>query len=160
MPKKFKQKEIAPDRVYDNIMVAKFINQVMQRGKKSIARKIVYNAFDLVKEKTKKDPIEVFEKALQSVAPSVEVKPRRVGGATFQVPIEVKGKRQDSLSMRWLLEVARKKKGKAMDERLAHEILQAFNGEGDAVRKKINVHKMAEANRAFAYLARPRTKSR
>ena len=152
--KKFKQQPVLPDPLYNDIIVAKFINQVMRKGKKTKAQKIVYQAFDKIKEKTKKDPLEVFNDALNNAAPVVEVKPQRVGGATYQVPREVKGKRRESLAMRWLIAAARSKKGKPMAEKLAQELILAANGEGDAVRKKINVHRMAEANRAFAHLAR------
>ena len=151
---KFKTREILPDSSYDSVIVAKFINTIMDQGKKSIARKIVYGAFDIVKEQTKQEPMDIFEKALEEAAPKVEVRPQRVGGATYQVPREVKDKRALSLAMRWLINSARKKKGKDMANRLAEELMQASKGEGEAVKKKINVHKMAEANKAFAYLAR------
>lgn len=151
---KFKTREILPDSSYDSEIVAKFINTIMDQGKKSIARKIVYSAFDIVKEQTKQDAMDVFEKALEEAAPKVEVRPQRVGGATYQVPREVKDKRALSLAMRWLISSARKKKGKDMARRLAEELMQASKGEGESVKKKINVHKMAEANKAFAYLAR------
>ncbi len=154
MSKKFKQQPSLPDPIYQNTVVSKFINQVMRRGKKTIAQKIVYRAFEIIKEQTKKEPIEIFEKALEEAAPSVEVRPRRIGGATYQVPIEVKGKRVVSLAMRWIIAAARNKKGKTMEEKLAQEILQASNNEGEAVKKRVNTQRMAEANRAFAYLAR------
>ncbi len=154
MSKKFKQQPLLPDPIYQNTVVAKFINQVMRKGKKTIARKIVYRAFEIIKEQTKKEPIEIFDKALERAAPSVEVRPRRIGGATYQVPIEVKGKRGISLAMRWIIAAARNKKGKTMEEKLAQEILQASNNEGEAVKKRVNTQRMAEANRAFAYLAR------
>jgi len=152
--KKYKQKEIQPDILYNDILVSKFINHVMKKGKKFLATRIVYGAFDLIKKQTKEDPLEVFKKALENAAPLMEVRPQRVGGATYQVPREVKGKRRVSLAMRWIIETARNKKGKPMKEKLAQEIILAAKGEGDAVRKKINIHKMAEANKAFAYLAR------
>jgi len=151
---KFKQKEIQPDSVYDSVMVSKFINQIMKKGKKTVAKKIVYKAFENIKKETKKEPLEVFEKALENVAPLLEVKSRRVGGATYQVPKEVKGNRRLSLGIRWIINAAKSKKGKSMQERLTHELIQAFHNEGEAVRKKINTHKMAEANRAFAHLSR------
>ena len=151
---KFKTREILPDSSYDSVIVSKFINTIMERGKKSIAQKIVYSAFDIVKEQTKQEPMDIFEKALEEAAPKVEVRPQRVGGATYQVPREVKDKRALSLAMRWLITSAQKKKGKDMAKRLAEELMQASKGEGEAVKKKINVHKMAEANKAFAYLAR------
>ncbi len=151
---KFKTREILPDSSYDSVIVSKFINTVMEQGKKSIAQKIVYRAFNIVKEQTKQEPMDIFEKALEEAAPKVEVRPQRVGGATYQVPREVKDKRALSLAMRWLITSAQKKKGRDMASRLAEEIMQASKGEGEAVKKKINVHKMAEANKAFAYLAR------
>jgi len=151
---KFKTREILPDSSYDSVIVSKFINTVMTQGKKSIAQKIVYGAFDIVREQTKQEPMDIFERALEEAAPKVEVRPQRVGGATYQVPREVKDKRALSLAMRWLIASAQKKKGKDMASRLAEEIIQASKAEGEAVKKKINVHKMAEANKAFAYLAR------
>ena len=154
MAKKYRPQEILPDPVYNNITVAKFINHLMKNGKKSLARRIVYDAFEIIKKKTKQDPLEVFEKALEAAAPNIEVRPQRVGGATYQVPREVKAKRRMSLAMRWIILAARGKKGKSMEEKLAQELIFASKQEGDAVRKKINVHKMAEANKAFAHLAR------
>ncbi len=154
MANKFKTKTIDPDSVYNNVLVAKLINQVMKRGKKNTARKIVYGAFDIIKQQTKQEPLDIFEKALQQAAPQVEVRPQRVGGATYQVPREVKEKRAMSLAFRWILGAARAKKGQPMHIKLAQELIQAAKGEGEAIKKKINVHKMADANRAFAYLAR------
>jgi len=151
---KFKQKEIKPDSLYNSIEVSKFINQLMKKGKKTIARKIIYKAFKKIKEETKKEPLDVFEKAIDNTAPLLEVKSKRVGGATYQVPREVKGNRRLSLGIRWIINAAKAKKGKSMQEKLAHELIQAFNNEGEAVRKKVNTHKMAEANRAFAHLNR------
>src|SRR4030043_1636287 len=126
----------------------------MRRGKKTIARKIVYGAFDAIKEKTKKEPLEVFEKALQNAAPLLEVKPKRVGGATYQVPREVKGERKISLAMRWIIGAAKSKKGKPMKEKLAQELMQASQNTGVAIKKKDDTHRRAEANRAFAHFAR------
>lgn len=152
--KKKKEKKITPpDPVYNNVKVAKFINQIMERGKKTIARKIVYQTFDIIKEKTKKDPLEVFEQALENAAPLLEVKPKRVGGATYQVPREVKGERRMALSMRWTIQAAKSKKGRPMREKLADELISAAKNEGAAVKKKENTHRMAEANRAFAHFA-------
>jgi len=151
--KKFKKRIIPPDPRYNSTLVAKFINHVMREGKKTIARKIVYGSFDIVKEKLGKEPLEVFETAIKNVAPVLEVKPRRIGGATYQVPIEVKGERRLSLAMRWIIESARRKKGKPMKEKLAQELIDAYNNTGDAVRKREEVHRMAEANRAFAHYA-------
>jgi len=150
---KFKKKVIMPDSVYNDIMVAKFINQVMSNGKKTIAQKIVYGAFDIIKEQTKKDPLNVFKLAIQNVSPVLEVKPKRVGGATYQVPMEVKGNRKLSLAMKWMINSANDKKGKAMKFKLADELIEASENKGNAVRKKENAHKMAEANRAFAHFA-------
>lgn len=154
MAKKFKEQEILPDLVYNDVLVSKFINQVMRKGKTALARKIVYGAFDIIKNQTKKDSLEVFNQALKNSAPLLEVRPQRIGGATYQVPREVKGKRRLSLAMRWIIEAARARKGKPMAQSLAQELIQASQEKGEAVRKKINVHRMAEANKAFAYLAR------
>ncbi len=151
--KKFKKREITPDPVYENVLVAKFINQVMRKGKKALAQKIVYGAFEIIKEKTKKDPLEIFEKAIENAAPLLEVRPRRVGGATYQVPVEVKGDRRITLAMRWIIQAAKSKKGKPMKEKLAQELILAYQNEGDAVKRKENTHRMAEANRAFAHFA-------
>jgi small subunit ribosomal protein S7 len=126
----------------------------MKKGKKTIAQKVVYKALEIVKKETKEKPLEVFEKALENAAPLVEVKSRRIGGATYQVPKEVKGKRRLSLAMRWIIDAAKAKKGKPMEQKLAGEIIQAFKDEGEAIRKKVNLHKMAEANRAFAHFSR------
>lgn len=153
MKKKIKH-QIAPDLVYDNTVVAKFINQIMRRGKKTIAGKIVYRAFDIVKEKTKKEPLEIFERALKNVLPLLEVKSKRVGGATYQVPREVRGDRGMALAMRWIIQAAKLKKRKPMREKLAEELIEAANNTGWAVKKKEDTHRMAEANRAFAHFAR------
>jgi small subunit ribosomal protein S7 len=149
--KKFKKREISPDPLYSNVTVAKFINQVMRKGKKTIARKIVYGAFEILKEKTKKDPLEIFEKALQNVGPLLEVKAKRIGGATYQIPREVKGERRLTLAMRWIIQAAKAKKGKPMREKLAQELIDASKNIGAAVKKKEDTHRMAEANRAFAH---------
>ncbi len=151
--KKKEKREIAPDPIYNNVTVAKFINQVMRKGKKEKARKIVYGAFEIIKEKTKKNPLEVFEQALTNAGPLLEVKSRRIGGATYQVPREVKPERRLTLAMRWLIEGAKSKKGKPMKEKLSEELIDASQNQGWAVRKKENTHKMAEANRAFAHFA-------
>jgi small subunit ribosomal protein S7 len=135
-------------------MVAKFINNIMRKGEKTIAQKIFYKALDLATKKLKKDtPLEILEEAIKNTSPLLEVKSRRVGGANYQVPYEVKGKRREALAMRWIIEAAKKKKGKTMAERLGGEIIDAFNNAGDAVKKKEEIHKIAEANRAFAHLA-------
>jgi small subunit ribosomal protein S7 len=151
--KKKEKREILPDPVYNNVMVAKFINQIMRRGKKNTARKIVYRAFDIIKEKTKKDPLEVFDLAIQKASPLLEVKSRRVGGATYQVPREVRGERKITLAMRWIINAAKSKKGKPMAEKLAEELMQAARNEGAAIKKRDDTHRMAEANRAFAHFA-------
>ena len=151
--KKKEKRELSPDPIYNNVTVAKFINQVMRRGKKQIARKIVYNAFDLIKEKTKKEPLEVFDLALENASPLLEVKPKRIGGATYQVPREVRGDRRMTLAMRWIILAAKSRKGKPMREKLAEELINAANNEGAAIKKKIDTHRMAEANRAFAHFA-------
>jgi len=150
----YKKHVIIPDTTYNNVAVAKFINQIMRKGKKSIARKVVYDAFEIVKAKTKKEPIEVFEKALENVAPVVMVRSRRVGGATYQVPTEVRADRRVSLGMRWIITAARSKKGKPMREKLAEELMDAYKQEGVAYRKREDTYRMAEANRAFAHFAR------
>lgn len=151
--KKGEKRIILPDPVYNNVTVAKFINQVMRRGKKTIARKIVYKSLEIIKEKTKKDPLEVFEQALKNAAPLLEVKPKRIGGATYQVPREVKRERRLTLAMRWIIQAAKLKKGKTMKEKLAEELIEAANNRGFAVKKKEDTHRMAEANRAFAHFA-------
>ncbi len=151
--KKKTRHQIPPDSVYNNVTVARFINQVMRQGKKTIARKIVYKSLDIIKEKTKKDPLEVFEQALANAAPSLEVKPKRIGGATYQVPREVKRERRLTLAMRWIIKAAKLKKGKSMKEKLAEELIGAANNTGWAVKKREDTHRMAEANRAFAHFA-------
>jgi len=154
MAKKIKKQEILPDPVFNNLMVSRFINCVMRKGKKTIAQRIVYGAFDRIKKQSGKEPLEIFGKALENVGPVVEVKPQRIGGATYQVPREVKEKRKESLAMRWIIGAAKSKKGKTMEEKLAQELILAANNEGEAVKRRISVHRMAQANRAFAYLAR------
>ena len=151
--KKKVKREISPDPVFDNVVVAKFINQVMRRGKKTIARKIIYLAFDIIKEKTKKDALEVFDLAIKNASPFLEIKAKRVGGATYQVPREVKGDRRVTLAMRWIIRAAKLKKGKPMRIKLAEELIAAAKNEGAAIKKKEDTHRMAEANRAFAHFA-------
>lgn len=148
------KRTLLPDPKYQNTLIAKFINYVMREGKKSVAEKIVYKALDIVADKTKKVPLEIFEEALRNVMPLIEVRGRRIGGANYQIPIPVRGDRKYSLAFRWLLLAARNKKGRPMHEKLANEFMAAANKEGDAVKKKNDVHKMAEANRAFAHFAR------
>ena len=139
---------------YNDPEVAKFINYIMYDGKKSVAQNLVYAAFEYVKEKTKQDPRHVFNKALKRVSPIVEVRGRRIGGANYQIPYQVRGERRFNLGCRWLIEAARDRKGRSMSEKLAEEILAATNGEGNAVKKRETVHKMAEANKAFAHFSR------
>ena len=151
--KKIKTRNIEPDPVYGDVLVEKLVNQVMKMGKKSVARKIVYDSFEIIKEKSKKDPVEVFNAAINNVAPILEVKPKRVGGATYQVPREVKGNRKMGRALRWILDAARSKKGKPMKEKLADELIAASSNTGPAVKKKEDTHRMAEANRAFAHFS-------
>ena len=145
------KREILPDPKYHNLILAKFMNHVMVSGKKSLAEKIVYGALDRIKERSGGDPVEIFENALEAVAPSVEVKSRRVGGATYQVPVEVRASRRTALAMRWLVDSARKRGEKSMPQRLAGEIMDAAEGRGSAVRKREDTHRMADANKAFAH---------
>jgi small subunit ribosomal protein S7 len=148
------KREIAPDPKYDDVRLAKFINNVMKGGKKSVAQRIVYNALEIIKSKTKtEEPLELFNKAMENTSPILEVKSRRVGGATYQVPYEVRGNRREALAMRWILGAARGKKGKPMAEKLAQELIDASKNEGEAIKKRQNVHRMAEANKAFAHFA-------
>ena len=140
-----------PDARYNSIIVQQFINKVMQRGKKSTAEKIVYEALEMASDRLKKTPMEIFEVALRNAGPAIEVKPKRVGGATYQVPVEVKSDRRQSLAMRWLLISARGRSGKPMHERLAAEIMDAFNNTGSTIKRKEDVQRMAEANRAFSH---------
>ncbi|AEH50833.1 30S ribosomal protein S7 [Pseudothermotoga thermarum] len=147
-----KIRQIAPDPVYGDVLVAKFINKIMWDGKKTVAQKIVYRAFDYIKQKLGKDPLEVFKQAVENVKPVLEVRPRRVGGATYQVPIEVQEPRRTSLALKWIIEAARAKKGKPMYLKLGEELIAAYQGTGAAIKKRDDVHKMAEANRAFAHL--------
>ena len=146
------KRKIIPDSKYESELVAKFMNQLMVDGKKSIAEKIVYGAFnELEKSMQKESPVDVFKKVLDQVAPVVEVRSRRIGGATYQVPVEVRAKRRTALAMRWLVEAARKRKEKSMPARLAAELKEAKDGKGSAVKKKEDMHRMAEANKAFAH---------
>jgi small subunit ribosomal protein S7 len=156
MPRRgdIQKRPIPPDARYDSVLIQKFINKVMERGKKSVAERIVYSALDVAAERTKKGQLEVFEQALRNASPSIEVKPKRVGGATYQVPVEVKSDRRYALAMRWLLTAARSRSGRPMHERLATEIVDAYNNTGNTIKRKEDVHKMAEANRAFAHYGR------
>jgi len=155
MRRKLKTKpEIKPDLVYKSAKVSKFVNYVMEKGKKTIARKIIYGMFDEIKERTKStNPLEIFELALSNTAPNVEVRSKRVGGANYQVPVEVRPERRAALSMKWIIDAARSKKGAPMHMKLADEIIAASKGEGEAVKKKENTLRMAEANKAFAHFA-------
>lgn len=155
MRRKLKTKpKINPDFVYDSEKITKFINYCMERGKKNTARKLVYDSFEIIKEKTKNpNPLEIFEVALKNATPNMEVRSRRVGGANYQIPREVRPERRQFLSMKWIIDAARAKKGKPMSEKLAEEIIAASNNEGEAIRKRENMHKMAEANKAFAHFA-------
>ena len=152
--KKAPKRKIKPDVKFDSVIIAKFINYIMLAGKKSLANSIVYKALDIVSEKTKQDAMTVFNQAIKNIAPSVEVKGKRIGGANYQVPIVVSGDRKQVLAFRWIIEAARNKKGKSMSGRLADELMSAYNNEGEAMKKKANVHKMAESNKAFAHFAR------
>ncbi len=155
MRKKIKIKnQIKPDFIYDSVLLEKFINYVMKEGNKSVARKIVFNTFEGIKKKTKtENPLEIFELAMKNASPQLEVKSRRIGGANYQVPIEVRPERKTALAIRWILEAARSKKGTNIAKSLTDEIIAASKNEGGAIKKKENVHKMAEANRAFAHFA-------
>ena len=145
------KREILPDPKFGNVDLAKFVNVLMTRGKKSVAERIVYGALDQISKKTGKDPLEVFSLALNNVRPMVEVKSRRVGGANYQVPVEVRSVRRNALAMRWLRDAARKRAEKSMDARLASELAEAAEGRGGAMKKREEVHRMAEANKAFAH---------
>jgi small subunit ribosomal protein S7 len=146
-------REILPDPKFDSVVLAKFINNIMTRGKKSVARKVVYTSLAKIAEQTKQEPLVVFETALKNVAPVVEVKSRRVGGSNYQVPVEVTPKRRQALAFRWIITAARSKKGRPMADKLAEELIAASTNQGDAIKKKQDVHRMAEANRAFAHFA-------
>ncbi len=145
------RREVIPDAKYSNRLLSMFINKVMQRGKKSTAERIVYQALDSIAEQQKRDPLEVFEQAVQNATPTVEVKPRRVGGATYQVPVDIRAERRLALALRWLLASARARRGRSMAERLAAELSDAASGQGSTVKKKEDTHRMAEANRAFVH---------
>ena len=152
MRKKRAEKRYAvPDPRFNDVMVSRFINKVMIQGKKNTARNLVYSAFDIIADKMKQDPIEVFRKALSNVSPAIEVRSRRVGGATYQVPVEVREERRIALAIRWLKLYASERRDKSMASRLASELMAAANGEGSSVKKRDDVHRMAEANKAFAH---------
>ena len=145
------KREVLPDPVYGSVLVTKLVNSVMLDGKKGVAQKVVYAAFDQIKEKTEKDPVEVFSQAMENIMPSLEVKARRVGGSTYQVPMEVRPERRETLGLRWLTSYSRSRSERTMRERLANEIMDAVNGTGNAVKKREDTHKMAESNKAFAH---------
>jgi len=148
------KRTINPDPKYDNVLVAKFINHLMKGGKKSVAQTILYKSFDIIEKSLKdKDPLDVFDQAIKNVAPFVEVKSRRIGGAHYQVPKEVKGERKITLAMRWIINASRNKKGKPMHQKLAEELMEACKNEGTAIKKKQDMHRMAEANKAFAHFS-------
>lgn len=153
MPRKrvVTKREVIPDPNYKDALVAKFINNLMKKGKKSISRSILYSSFDLISEKSKKDPLSVFKKAVENVKPAVEVKSRRVGGSTYQVPTEVRPSRRQALSIRWIIKYASARGEKTMAEKLAGELMDAANSRGAAIKKKDDTHRMAEANKAFAH---------
>ena len=145
------KREVLADPIYNSVVVTKLINNIMLDGKKGVAQKIVYDAFDIIREKTGKEPLEVFTDAMNNIMPVLEVKARRVGGATYQVPMEVRPERRQTLGLRWLTRYSRERNEKTMKERLANELIDALNGTGGACKKREDTHKMAEANRAFAH---------
>jgi len=153
MPRRYRppKRRVEPDPRYNSIIVAQFVNKIMRDGKKSTAARIVYDALDIIEERTKKPPLEVMEEAVKNVSPMLEVKPRRVGGSTYQIPVEVEPRRQLSLTLRWVLAAARSRPGKSMADKLAGELMDAAKGTGAAVKKREDTHRMAEANRAFAH---------
>ncbi len=153
MPRRYRpqRRPVVPDTRYNNVQIAMFINRMMRGGKKSVARRVMYGALELVEDRAKREAVDVFETALRNAAPAVEVKPKRVGGSTYQVPMEVDPERGLSLAMRWILAAARARSGKNMSEKLAAELLDAFNNQGAAIKRKDETHRMAEANRAFAH---------
>ena len=145
------KREVLPDPMYNSVLVTKLVNSVMLDGKKGVAQKVVYSAFDMIKDKTGNEPLDVFNQAMENIMPSLETKSRRVGGATYQVPIEIRPERRQTLALRWLVEFSRKRGEKTMAERLAAEIMDAANNTGAAVKRKEEMHRMAEANKAFAH---------
>lgn len=147
------KRQLLPDPVYNNVLVSRLINNIMERGKKGAARKIVYDSFDIIKERIKKDPLEIFDLAIANVTPNLELKARRIGGANYQIPIEVSSERKVALSMRWILEGARSRKGMKRALGLANELIEASQKQGHAMKKREDTHRMAEANKAFAHFA-------
>ena len=154
MRRAYKKHKVAPDGIYGDVAVSQFINKIMKDGKKTVAQRIFYSALEIIKEKTKKEPLEIFKLAIENASPLLEVKPKRVGGATYQVPMEVRGERKLALATKWILDAARGKKGKPMAEKLAQELIDCVNNQGSAIKKKADTHRMAEANKAFAHFAR------
>jgi len=148
------KRKIKPDSKYHSEKMAKFINYLMKGGKKSIATKILYQSLDIIKQKTKKNPLEIFQKAVENISPSVEVRSRRIGGANYQIPFPTNEERRFVLASRWIIEAAKKRKGHSMSEKLAQELLEASDKQGAAIKKKEDTHRMAEANKAFAHFAR------
>jgi len=146
-----KKRSVPPDPIYNDVLVTKFINCMMRCGKKSVAEKIFYRSMDIIANKTKEDPILIFKRAIENCKPTLEVKSRRVGGATYQVPVEVRPERRTSLAIRWIIKAARERSEKGMVQKLVAEIIDAFNGRGSAIKKRDDTHKMAEANKAFAH---------
>jgi len=146
-----KKRDIQPDPMYKDVLVAKFINGISRKGKKSVAERIFYNSLEIIKGKAKDDPLKVFKQAVENVRPVLEVKPRRVGGATYQVPVEVRSDRRTSLAIRWIIQLSKTRQEKTMQERLASELLEAASNKGAAIKKKEDTHRMAEANKAFAH---------
>lgn len=153
MPRKREvtRRPVPPDPIYNKLLITKFINVIMKRGKKSVAERIMYGALDIIQKRTKQDPLPIFEKAVENVKPLVEVKSRRVGGSTYQVPVEIRSERRVSLAIRWLVQFSQKRPEKTMEERLAAEIMEAANHRGASVKKREDTHRMAEANKAFAH---------
>jgi small subunit ribosomal protein S7 len=153
MPRRYRpeKREAAPDMRYDNVRVSMFVNRMMHDGKKSVAQRVLYDSFEMIEERAKRPAIDVFQDALNNVMPSIEVKPRRVGGATYQVPVPVDSHRQISLAMRWILAASRGRSGRSMSEKLAGELMDAAGGQGAAVKRRDDTHRMAEANRAYSH---------
>jgi small subunit ribosomal protein S7 len=153
MPRRgiIKKRKVQPDTFYNSSLISRFINLSLKKGKKSTAERVIYNAMEIVKQKTKEDPLKAFEKAIENTRPVLETKSRRVGGATYQVPVEVPMERSTAVAVRWLLNYARERSGKSMEENLAAEVIDAMNNRGGAIKKREDTHKMAEANRAFAH---------
>jgi small subunit ribosomal protein S7 len=153
MPRRgiIKKRKVQPDTFYNSSLISRFINLSLKKGKKSTAERVIYNAMEIVKQKTKEDPLKAFQKAIENTRPVLETKSRRVGGATYQVPVEVPMERSTAVAVRWLLNYARERSGKSMEEKLAAEVIDAMNNRGGAIKKREDTHKMAEANRAFAH---------